>query len=491
MDDRTYSTGRALGVLLAAGGLALQWACLHAATFPASVFPVPPEATAGSWPANTLVTFVLFSAIYLASRRSPDARALVLGSRPAVAAAGACLLAGHALFAAAALAWPRPALLAAASAVMACGTTPLIVMWGEEFRFLDPKDEQLLVTLGGIVCSIGLYLVMTLVPAPLAAALFVAAPPASLACLLRARPLLEAAPLEPRARRARVKSPALLYVCIAAFSIPCNYLRDSADVQLAVNDGAAWAQILAVIAVVLLAVSLSEAAAERRGLLLVPSAVLFLLLAAMVVHLLPQGQGGAATPYLLYSGYYLFVAMIYLAMGPVAAMSGASPARLFAGAMMANVGGLIMGSALALAGSRLGEPAATSIVLAVTAVILVAGLALFSSRSYSIFRINYFDEDECSFEFLAPEARGAVQAGTPGGIGEAIASCCEAAAERFGLSARERDVLSELARGRTIATIAGQLRVSENTVKAHTKAIYRKLGVHTREELLARVEEQG
>ncbi len=75
------------------------------------------------------------------------------------------------------------------------------------------------------------------------------------------------------------------------------------------------------------------------------------------------------------------------------------------------------------------------------------------------------------------------------GVLQAIAERCASVGQRFGLSGRERDVLSELVRGRTIATIAGELGVSENTAKAHTKAIYRKLDVHTREELLARVEQ--
>lgn len=72
---------------------------------------------------------------------------------------------------------------------------------------------------------------------------------------------------------------------------------------------------------------------------------------------------------------------------------------------------------------------------------------------------------------------------------QAITERCVNIGQRYGLSGRERDVLSELVRGRTIATIAGELGVSENTAKAHTKAIYRKLNVHTREELLTRVEQ--
>lgn len=53
------------------------------------------------------------------------------------------------------------------------------------------------------------------------------------------------------------------------------------------------------------------------------------------------------------------------------------------------------------------------------------------------------------------------------------------------LTAAERKVLTEAAHGGTIAEIAERLGLSTNTVKAHTRGIYRKLGVTTRSEMLA------
>lgn len=61
---------------------------------------------------------------------------------------------------------------------------------------------------------------------------------------------------------------------------------------------------------------------------------------------------------------------------------------------------------------------------------------------------------------------------------------CDAVAERFGLSPRERDVFELLVRGRSIDYIAQSLTISFNTAKSHIRHIYVKTDVHSRQELL-------
>jgi DNA-binding NarL/FixJ family response regulator len=57
--------------------------------------------------------------------------------------------------------------------------------------------------------------------------------------------------------------------------------------------------------------------------------------------------------------------------------------------------------------------------------------------------------------------------------------------EEFGLSRRERDVLDELLRGLDNRAIAARLCISEDTVKSHVKAIFRKLGARDRAHAVA------
>lgn len=71
---------------------------------------------------------------------------------------------------------------------------------------------------------------------------------------------------------------------------------------------------------------------------------------------------------------------------------------------------------------------------------------------------------------------------------EAFAARCEAIAEEFSLTPREAEVFAMLARGRDRAYIEEALVVSRNTVKAHVKHVYAKLGIHSHQELLDLVE---
>lgn len=61
---------------------------------------------------------------------------------------------------------------------------------------------------------------------------------------------------------------------------------------------------------------------------------------------------------------------------------------------------------------------------------------------------------------------------------------CDRAAQHFGLSERESQVLYLTCQGLSKRTMAEQLCISEDTVRYHTKRIYGKLAVHNRQELM-------
>lgn len=84
--------------------------------------------------------------------------------------------------------------------------------------------------------------------------------------------------------------------------------------------------------------------------------------------------------------------------------------------------------------------------------------------------------------------RPAVSGGAAGVPETSMEVRCAAAVERYGLSAREAEVLSLLARGRDVPYIAEELVISKNTVRSHAKSIFAKTGVHSRQELIDLVE---
>ncbi|BAK43561.1 hypothetical protein EGYY_03280 [Eggerthella sp. YY7918] len=65
---------------------------------------------------------------------------------------------------------------------------------------------------------------------------------------------------------------------------------------------------------------------------------------------------------------------------------------------------------------------------------------------------------------------------------------CDLLAERHLLTAREREVLYHLAKGKSIAKISDDLYISTNTVKTHVKMVYVKADIHNRQELAALID---
>ena len=72
---------------------------------------------------------------------------------------------------------------------------------------------------------------------------------------------------------------------------------------------------------------------------------------------------------------------------------------------------------------------------------------------------------------------------------ESLDERCGDVARAFGLTEREGEVFALLARGRDVGYIEQALFISRNTVNTHRKNLYRKLGIHTQQELLSLIED--
>ena len=73
---------------------------------------------------------------------------------------------------------------------------------------------------------------------------------------------------------------------------------------------------------------------------------------------------------------------------------------------------------------------------------------------------------------------------------ESLDERCRDVARTFGLTEREGEIFALLARGRDVGYIEQELFISRNTVNTHRKNLYRKLGIHTQQELLSLIEDE-
>ncbi|NTU89662.1 MAG: helix-turn-helix transcriptional regulator, partial [Actinobacteria bacterium] len=79
---------------------------------------------------------------------------------------------------------------------------------------------------------------------------------------------------------------------------------------------------------------------------------------------------------------------------------------------------------------------------------------------------------------------GAAETGNKADNPNRFAMRCQRVADTYLLSARETEILFLLAKGRNAAFIQKELYISEGTARTHMWRIYKKLNIHTQQELM-------
>lgn len=120
---------------------------------------------------------------------------------------------------------------------------------------------------------------------------------------------------------------------------------------------------------------------------------------------------------------------------------------------------------------------------AATLPVIVLVVFYILSMSYAAIQARKKGQDKRAAETASEDGGAAATAAAPAVVDE-VAQRCAFLAEDAGLTKRECDILLVLAKGRDVPSIAKQLFISENTVRSHSKSIYRKLKIHSKQELL-------
>lgn len=358
---------------------------------------------------------------------------------------------------------------------MAVGSACLAMLWAQQIGTVDAEQLSIYVpaslALGSLVYFIVVYLQT---PAGLVAS--VVLPLASVGMLLTAPRGTERTAILSTARRI----PGVLWMVFgglivygAAFgllrgiSVPLdNHSVDATDRLTLLGAGL----VGLLIAVMMRLSSRSKALAFAYRLVLPAMVAGFLLLPFLGA----TSQLGASA--LAGTGYLCFEALMWIALFRLAHRLGLPPVRVFGLGRCATVLGL-------LAGWSISYLFLHSVTLDPTVLIVSALCAAFALVLANLFALNERD-------LLSLEGAGSflqfndAKEGGPG----AWKKACAAVSAKYGLSPREEEVLLLLAKGRDSEFIQKELFISNATVKAHRIHIYRKLDIHSLQELIDMVE---
>lgn len=120
----------------------------------------------------------------------------------------------------------------------------------------------------------------------------------------------------------------------------------------------------------------------------------------------------------------------------------------------------------------------------------VLAMAEFFLLSMMLYALSFLMERRASASYRVSSLDAPPALAAQGGDGS-MRDACSKLCERYGLTNREGEILLLLARGRSAVFIAEKLYLSPNTVKSYMRAMYSKMDVHSKQELLDAVERES
>lgn len=354
-------------------------------------------------------------------------------------------------------------------ALRQCGHVFLWLAWTELLARLDLRHalvDYLLVH----TCSAALSYALGAVPIPALVPIIVVMPFLALLAYRRARAVVESAPYACGEREEHPwKFPTVPVVLMAAFATVNAFVRDMLPEGTSVY---ATAGVVAACLVVL-------AAVRRRGvgsfdIWNLGDAAFVLSLCGLVGVHLSSTAGSMAASLCTNAGFALFNVFLIVALCNVSYRYGVNSMVLFGFAKAAECLAYFAGSWLTGLSLAFGGDGFALLVMALAVLLGLGFAALARGRgrdpSWGV-----------GFDPTAAQA-------TPG---PTVEQRCAAISREAGLTRREEEVLGLLARDMPASEIERALCVTNATVKTHTQAVYRKLGVHSRREIVELVQAHG
>lgn len=371
-----------------------------------------------------------------------------------------------------------PACIVLGYAAAACGGALLFLCWMSKFAELVGRKVPGSVFLLATVCGTVVWFVTTRIDATVAVAALLVLPLVSGAAVAGIR---TAAPerardgrLPGRAAKVRLRAlfPLAFVLGLFVYELPAGFVTGAASRVAAEASGATLFQIYGIYTVIIALVAAVDFALARneRYSSLLYRFVVPIISVGLIALALARSQDQVLASALVLAGTILFEMFILTSFARTCLAARQSPWRVF------GFGGAVMQASLLLAfflGLFLADGAGTwlsAISLGLVFAFIVAGSFDIPGKSL---------------------AQGPVPASGAQAEKDASPGRCERFARRYGLSARETEVLALIARGRSVQAAADELFVAHSTVKTHIGHIYEKTGVGNRQDLLKMLDEFG
>lgn len=407
-----------------------------------------------TWQASTVFHIATLVIIGLISRRHPLSQTKggfqILA--PSLTLAGFALILSAGGFDADALAFAL-----AGSALAGAGTACMVMLWADLFSSCcDDQGKQTLLLLGVIGSALCEFALSLLPPVLLALALTIL-PLGSIAAVVFAGATEAPSPRE----RQDALSPRFLLFCLV-FSVPLGLFQTWFRTDL--NTLTGWGAILVPSAGVLVAVlALDRFVAKRTRTNIAEKLVMPVMVAGLFVLAAFDSGSILVAGVLVFSAQQIMSAVLYARFGVIASRGDISLPTVFATGIVVTDCGFLIGM---LAGRLMGfghANLALALVLGVAYLMIITAFLFYNGRA----------KGSEPNDPLSPNA-------SEGSL--------DAIARSHSLTAREREMLEYLMRGKSVPAIASEVFLSANTVRTHIAHIYQKFDVHSRDELVSAVE---
>lgn len=378
--------------------------------------------------------------------------------------------------------------------VSGLGSSVFTVLWGSHYAFLAmPRIERM--ATASLILAFLCYLIVLVVPQGVGLILVGCFPFLSAACLIAAKKDTEidsliTAPEDQRSLgNLSIKGFIRLGLgIIGATSVVSLFWSFITEGLIPVPAGVLTVSVLSglLVAVVIEAYVTRFARALNLGMLY--RWVLPLIAVAFSLLLFSNTTMLVGAVFLVNAAQALLNLTTFVYFAELSQRSGASPLRVFGLGRFFLEGGFLIGLLLMPAAARL-----------VAEIGFYQGvLFLFLTAFIILAMVSIANQDKMAFTFedvlevkIMAKGQVGVASGDPEGSEPTILStqaqfeaACLVASDAFGLTKREREILPYLAQGYSLPYIRNELYISQSTIDTHVRHIYKKMGIHSKEELI-------